>query len=75
MKNILFLVSFIIISQQLNAQNTTNYLQRLPDNFGLLDVNGEEGPSAEGDFDKDGITDLAAIIFSSEDKLPFFVIF
>ena len=75
MKNILFLASFIIISQQLNAQNTTNYLQRLPDNFGLLDVNGEEGPSTEGDFDKDGITDLAAIIFSSEDKLPFFCYF
>ncbi len=67
--------AFFLISQLLNAQNTTNYLQRLPDNFGLLDVNGEEGPSAEGDFDKDGITDLAAIIFSSEDKLPFFVIF
>ena len=67
--------AFFLISQLLNAQNTTNYLQRLPDNFGLLDVNGEEGPSAEGDFDKDGITDLAAIIFSSEDKLPFFCYF
>jgi hypothetical protein len=27
----------------------------------LFDANGEESPSAEGDFDKDGRTDLAAI--------------
>jgi len=75
MKKIGFLFAFTVISQLVNGQNTTNYLQRLPDNFSLHDANGDEGPSAEGDFDNDGITDLAAIIFSTADKVPFFCYF
>jgi len=61
MKKIGFLFAFTVISQLVNGQNTTNYLQRLPDNFSLHDANEDEGPSAEGDFDNDGRTDLAAI--------------
>jgi hypothetical protein len=74
---ILFIVS--VLAYTIDAQNPINYYQHLPNGYKLKDSNNELGPYVEGDFDKDGINDLAIILFTSKDAIahkintPYFI--
>lgn len=57
------------------AQSQINYYEHLPNGYQLKDANGELGPASSSDFDKDGIKDLAIILFDDKDNLPIFCIY
>lgn len=75
MKKILILVPILFLSSFVKSQNSINYYQFLPKGYQLKDSNGDLGPVSNNDFDKDGIKDLAIILFDMEDKLPIFCIY
>jgi len=75
MKNLLILTLFLIMFGVSKAQNEINYYQYLPDGYQLKDANGELGPLSENDYDKDGIKDLAIILFKKKENLPIFCIY
>jgi hypothetical protein len=53
-------------------QNSINFYQYLPKGYQLKDVNGKLGPASNFDFDKDGIKDLAIILFDEKYSIPIF---
>jgi hypothetical protein len=72
MKKII-LTSVLILSVCIShAQGGNRYFSFFPKGFQLEDVNGETVPMIENDFDGDGVTDLAAILFSKADGTPIF---
>jgi hypothetical protein len=75
MKKILILAAITLAVCVAKAQSTINYYQYLPSGYQLKDVNGELGPTANYDFDKDGIKDLAIIIFDEKENIPIFCIY
>ena len=72
MKKTIILFFVLVLAYTIDAQNPINYYQHLPNGYKLKDSNNELGPSVEGDFDKDGINDLAIILFTSKDATPVF---
>jgi len=75
MKKILILVPILFLSSFVKSQNSINYYQFLPKGYQLKDSNGDLGPVSNNDFDKDGIKDLAIILFDMEENLPIFCIY
>jgi hypothetical protein len=75
MKKILILATITLAISAAKAQSTINYYQYLPAGYQLKDVNGELGPAANFDFDKDGTKDLAIIIFDEKENTPIFCIY
>ena len=57
------------------AQSQINYYKYLPNGYKMKDVNGNLGPTSNFDFDKDGIKDLAIILFDKKDGMPIFCIY
>ena len=66
MKKLMILATIILVMDVAKAQNPINYYQYLPKGYQLKDVNGELGPASNFDFDKDGIKDLAIILFNEK---------
>lgn len=69
--------SIIALVFALNAfsQQTISYTSKLPVGYKLLDVNNEKGARIETDFDKDGIMDLAVILYAKDDNNAILAIF
>jgi hypothetical protein len=75
MKKTILLISILLAFFVAQAQNPVNYYQYLPKGYQLKDVNGNAGPASTIDFDKDGINDLAIIVFSEKNGTPIFCIY
>jgi hypothetical protein len=75
MKNLLILATMLLTFGFAKAQSQINYYQHLPNGYQLNDANGELGPASNFDFDKDGIKDLAIILFDKKDGMPIFCIY
>ena len=75
MKYLLIVATIFLACGLAEAQSPINYYQYLPYGYQLKDVNGELGPTSKVDFDKDGIEDLAIILFDKNDNLPIFCIY
>ena len=73
-KNVVLLI-FLLITGLTFSQNGINYYQHIPKGYQLRDANGESGPAVKSDFDRDGIQDLALILYNSEDGTPIFCIY
>ncbi len=63
MKKILILATILLLYGVAKAQNSINYYNYFPKGYQVKDGNGELGPVSKYDFDKDGINDLAIILF------------
>ena len=72
MKKIIFTTALILSVFNSHAQGGSRYFSFFPKGFQLEDVNGETIPMIENDFDGDGVTDLAAILFNKEEGTPIF---
>lgn len=75
MKNLLILATMLLTFGFAKAQNQIDYYKHLPNGYQLKDANGELGPASSFDFDKDGIKDLAILLFGDKDNLPIFCIY
>ena len=75
MKKLLILAMIFLAYGLAEAQSQINYNKYIPNGYQLKDVNGELGPASKVDFDKDGIDDLAIILFDNKDNLPIFCIY
>ena len=75
MKKLLILAMIFLAYGLAEAQSQINYYKYIPNGYQLKDVNGELGPASKVDFDKDGIEDLAIILFDNKDNLPIFCIY
>lgn len=75
MRNLLILATILVVFSVAKAQIPINYYQYLPKGYQLKDVNGELGPASNFDFDKDGIKDLAIILFDKKDNMSIFCIY
>ena len=74
MKNLLIVATMLFTFCFAKAQSQINYYEHLPKGYQLKNVNGELGPVSKVDFDKDGIKDLAIILFDDQ-NLPIFCIY
>ncbi len=54
----------VFISINAFSQTKSIYLRTLPKGYQINDVNGEPGANIEVDIDKDGINDLAIVLYS-----------
>ena len=75
MKNLLILATMTLTFGFAKAQSQINYYKYLPNGYKMKDVNGNLGPTSNFDFDKDGIKDLAIILFDKKDGMPIFCIY
>lgn len=75
MKNLFFLLVFLLTGGISKAQNENQFFQSLPAGYQVNDGNGKRGPYVEEDFDKDGIKDLVVILFEKKRGLPIFCIY
>jgi hypothetical protein len=75
MKKLLILATIFLIYGLAEAQSQINWYKYIPNGYQLKDVNGKLGPASKVDFDKDGIEDLAIILFDNKHKLPIFCIY
>ena len=64
MRNVFILLPLLLITVITQGQTENKFYKSLPKGYQLKNVNGELGPSIEADFDKDGVKDLAIILFS-----------
>jgi hypothetical protein len=70
-----FLIVALLSTQITFSQQNTSYTAKLPEGYKLLDVNNELGTKIESDFDKDGIIDLAAILYAKDDNSAILTVF
>ncbi len=75
MKKLCILTLILLMFGVSKAQKPINYYQHLLEGYQLKDANGELGPVLNNDFDKDGIKDLAIILFDKKENLPIFCIY
>lgn len=75
MRNVFILLPLLLITVITQGQTENKFYQSLPKGYQLKDVNEELGPSIEVDFDKDGVKDLAIILFDEKNGLPIFCMY
>jgi hypothetical protein len=75
MRKVFIVVAMFLSIGITHGQTKNKFYQYLPKDYQLEDVNGELGPAVDEDFDKDGINDLAIILFEKNDGLPIFCIY
>ena len=72
MRNVFILVALLLITGIAQGQNENKFYQSLPKGYY---VEKELGLSVEADFDKDGVNDLAIILFEEKNGLPIFCMY